>query len=106
MVSLIGADPTVGSGLDLDAATTSLTYSLKIGNGTLTNCRFYASMYQFTPQTESLYISAPDRKILYNNVVQYGCVAKYSTESKRQLANHQWYKSSEGFLDGFHYQCK
>jgi hypothetical protein len=71
MVSPIGADPTVGSGLDLDAATTSLTYSLKIGNGTLTNCRFYASMYQFTPQTESLYISAPERKILYNDVVQY-----------------------------------
>ena len=28
-------------------------------------------MYQFTPQTESLYISAPERKILYNDVVQY-----------------------------------
>jgi hypothetical protein len=71
MVSPIGADPTTGTGLDLDAGTTSLNYSLKIGNGTLSNCRFYASMYTFTPQTESLYISAPERKILYNDVVQY-----------------------------------
>lgn len=71
MVSPIGTDPNFGTGLDVAAATTSLTYTLKIGNGTLSNCRFYASMYQFTPQTESLYISAPERKILYNDVVQY-----------------------------------
>ena len=71
MVSPIGTDPITGTGLDVAAATTSLTYTLKIGNGSLTNCRFYASMYQFTPQTESLYISAPERKILYNDVVQY-----------------------------------
>ena len=71
MVSPIGSDLTIGSGLDLAPATTSLTYTLKIGNAALTNCRFYASMYTFTPQTESLYISSPERKILYNDVVQY-----------------------------------
>jgi hypothetical protein len=28
-------------------------------------------MYQFTPETESVYISSPERQILYNDVVQY-----------------------------------
>jgi len=71
IVSPIGNDATTGTGLDVAATTTSLTYTLKIGNGTLSNCRFYASMYTFTPQTESLYISSPERTILYNDVVQY-----------------------------------
>jgi hypothetical protein len=72
MISPIGEDAAYGSGINLlSTASTSLTYTLKIGNSSLSNCRFYASMYQFTPQTESLYISNPERTILYNDVVQY-----------------------------------
>ena len=72
MISPIGDDSVYGSGLNLLPANTgSLTYTLKIGNASLSNCRFYASMYTFTPQTESLYISSPERTILYNDVVQY-----------------------------------
>ena len=72
MISPIGDDPVFGTGLNLlPTANSTLTYTLKIGNNSLSNCRFYASMYQFTPQTESLYISSPERKILYNDVVQY-----------------------------------
>ena len=70
MVSPIANDPLVGSGLDIDTAT-RLIYNLKIGNNSLSNCRFYASMYQFTPQAETEYISSPERTILYNDVVQY-----------------------------------
>ena len=70
MVSPIANDPLVGNGLDIDTATT-LVYNLKIGNNSLSNCRFYASMYQFTPQAETEYISSPDKTILYNDVVQY-----------------------------------
>ena len=72
MISPIGEDAAYGSGINLlSTASTSLTYTLKIGNSSLSNCRFYASMYQFTPQTETLYISNPERTILYNDVVQY-----------------------------------
>ena len=70
MVSPIANDPLVGSGLDNDTATT-LVYNLKIGNNSLSNCRFYASMYTFTPQAETEYISSPERTILYNDCVQY-----------------------------------
>ena len=74
MVSPIASDPLVGSGLDIvngAGAATRLVYNLKIGNNSLSNCRFYASMYQFTPQAETEYISSPERTILYNDVVQY-----------------------------------
>ena len=70
MVSPIGADPLVGTGLR-NSTCSKVTYSLKIGNSAQTNCRFYASLYTFNPQTESLYISSPERNILYNDVVQY-----------------------------------
>jgi hypothetical protein len=70
MVSPISNDPVTGGGLSVTNAAT-LQYGLKIGNSTLQNCRFYASMYQFTPATESMYISSPERTILYNDVVQY-----------------------------------
>ncbi len=69
-VSPICNDLTTGSGFSCPSAV-SLQYLLKIGNSTLSNCRFYASMYQFTPETESVYISSPERQILYNDVVQY-----------------------------------
>jgi hypothetical protein len=69
-VSPICNDLTTGSGFSCPTAVT-LQYLLKIGNSTLSNCRFYASMYQFTPETESVYISSPERQILYNDVVQY-----------------------------------
>ena len=69
-VSPISNDPLTGSGLSVTTAVT-LNYLLKIGNSVLSNCRFYASMYQFTPQTESMYISSPEKQILYNDVVQY-----------------------------------
>jgi hypothetical protein len=70
MVSPIGNDAITGTGLRNFNAT-KVTYSLKIGNSAQTNCRFYASLYTFNPQTESLYISSPERNILYNDVVQY-----------------------------------
>jgi hypothetical protein len=70
MVSPISNDPICGSGLSIDDAV-SLQYQLKIGNSTLSNCRFYASMFNFTPSTEASYISSPERKILYTDVVQY-----------------------------------
>ena len=69
-VSPICNDISTGSGFSCPTAV-SLQYILKIGNSTLSNCRFYASMYQFTPETESVYISNPERQILYNDVVQY-----------------------------------
>ena len=69
-VSPISNDPTTGSGFSVSTAV-SLQYALRIGNSTLQNCRFYASMYHFTPATESMYISSPERTILYNDVVQY-----------------------------------
>ena len=70
MVSPIGADPITGTGFRNFNAE-KITYSLKIGNTAQTNCRFYASLYTFNPQTESLYISSPERNILYNDIVQY-----------------------------------
>jgi len=70
MVSPISNDPVCGSGLTIDTAV-SLQYQLKIGNSTLSNCRFYASMFNFTPSTEASYISSPERKILYTDIVQY-----------------------------------
>ena len=69
-VSPISNDVSTGSGFSCPSAVT-LQYLLRIGNSTLSNCRFYASMYQFTPETESVYISSPERSILYNDVVQY-----------------------------------
>ena len=70
MVSPISNDLTTGSGFSVTTAVT-LNYLFKIGNSTLSNARFYASMYNFTPSTESMYISSPERQILYNDVVQY-----------------------------------
>ena len=69
-VSPITNDPVTGGGLSVTTAVT-LQYLLKIGNSTISNCRFYASMYNFTPQTESMYISSPEKQILYNDVVQF-----------------------------------
>jgi len=71
MVSPICNDPIVGSGFRINSDCTQVQYNLKIGNSTQPNCRFYASLYTFNPQTEALYISAPERNILYNDVVQY-----------------------------------
>jgi hypothetical protein len=71
MVSPIANDPIVGSGFRINSDCTQVQYNLKIGNSTQPNCRFYASLYTFNPQTEALYISAPERNILYNDVVQY-----------------------------------
>ncbi len=71
MVSPIANDPLVGSGFRILSDCSQVSYNLKIGNTTQPNCRFYASMYSFNPQTEALYISAPDRNILYNDIVQY-----------------------------------
>ena len=71
MVSPIGNDPYVGTGFRITGDCSEVTYSLKIGNSVQPNCRFYASMYSFNPQTESLYISSPERNILYNDIVQY-----------------------------------
>ena len=71
MVSPIASDPLVGSGFSIKSDCTQVQYTLKIGNSTQPNCRFYASLYTFNPQTEALYISAPERNILYNDVVQY-----------------------------------
>jgi len=70
MVSPISNDPITGSGLSIDTAVT-LKYELKIGNSTLSNCRFYASMFNFNPTTEAQYISSPERKILYSDICQY-----------------------------------
>ena len=70
MISPLGADPVVGSGFRNYSAE-KVTYSLTVGNTAQMNCRFYASLYTFNPQTESLYISSPERNILYNDVVQY-----------------------------------
>jgi hypothetical protein len=70
MVSPLSNDLTTGSGFSVTTAVT-LNYLFKIGNSTLSNARFYASMYNFTPSTESMYISSPERQILYNDVVQY-----------------------------------
>jgi hypothetical protein len=70
MISPLGADPVTGTGFRNFNAT-KVTYSLTIGNTAQMNCRFYASLYTFNPQTESLYISSPERNILYNDVVQY-----------------------------------
>ena len=69
-VSPISNDSVTGSGFSVPDATT-LNYLLKIGNSTLSNCRFYASMYNLTPQAESDYLSNPTRKILYDDVVQF-----------------------------------
>ena len=69
-VSPISNDPVTGSGLSAPSAV-QLQYLLKIGNSTLSNARFYASMYAFNPATESQYISSPERTILYDDVVQY-----------------------------------
>ena len=71
MVSPIANDPLVGSGFRILSDCSQVSYNLKIGNTTQPNCRFYASMYSFNPQTEALYISAPERNILYNDIVQY-----------------------------------
>ena len=71
MVSPISNDPSIGSGFKITNDCSQVTYNLKIGNTTQPNCRFYASMYSFNPQTEALYISAPERSILYNDIVQY-----------------------------------
>ena len=80
MVSPIASDISVGSGFKINIATagngggvtcSQVQYKLKIGNTSQTNCRFYASLYSFNPQTEALYISSPERNILYNDIVQY-----------------------------------
>jgi hypothetical protein len=71
MVSPISNDPYVGSGFRITGNASQVTYSLTVGNSQQTNCRFYASMYSFNPKTESLYISSPERNILYNDIVQY-----------------------------------
>ena len=71
MVSPLAKDPSVGTGFKNDYTCTQVQYTLKIGNSTQPNCRFYASLYTLNPQTEALYISAPERNILYNDVVQY-----------------------------------
>ena len=71
MVSPLAKDPSVGTGFKNDYNCTQVQYTLKIGNSTQPNCRFYASLYTLNPQTEALYISAPERNILYNDVVQY-----------------------------------
>jgi hypothetical protein len=71
MVSPISNDPSVGSGFKINSDCTQVQYNLKIGNTTQPNCRFYASLYTFNPQSEAFYISAPERNILYNDVVQY-----------------------------------
>jgi hypothetical protein len=71
MVSPLAKDPSIGTGFKNDYTSTQVQYTLRIGNSTQPNCRFYASLYTFNPQTESLYISAPERNILYNDVVQY-----------------------------------
>ena len=70
MVSPIANDATVGAGLAVTAAG-ELKYTLKLGNTTLSNCRFYASIYNFTPEAEARYISDPQRSILYDDVVQF-----------------------------------
>ena len=84
MVSPIANDPLVGNGLDIDTAV-SLVYNLKIGNNSLSNCRFYASMYQFFPPAETEYISSPERTILYNDVVQYVLPNIYQNASVNSL---------------------
>ena len=71
MVSPIGNDPYVGTGFRITGNCSQVSYTLKVGNSSQQNCRFYASMYSFNPQTESLYISSPERNILYNDIVQY-----------------------------------
>jgi len=71
MVSPIANDPLVGSGFRITGNCTEVQYNLKIGNTSQPNCRFYASLYTFNPQTEALYISSPERNILYNDIVQY-----------------------------------
>ena len=71
-VSSICNDPTTGSGFSVS---TAINYSpICLENrmfNVKNNCRFYASKYHFTPATESMDISSPERTILYNDVVQY-----------------------------------
>jgi len=85
MVSPISNDSSVGSGFKITGSASTLTYQLKLGNSSQSNCRFYASMYQMNPQTESLYISSPERTILYNDVVQYVIPSVGPTQTVNQL---------------------
>ena len=88
MVSPISNDPVTGSGFSIDTAVT-LQYQLKIGNSTLSNCRFYASMFNFNPTTESQYISSPERKILYSDVTQYVFVVWMESNHRFQVVPRQ-----------------
>lgn len=70
-ISAIGNDGTSGVGINNTAGATSVSFSLNIKNDTLSSCRFYACQYEMTPSLESLYISNPEKTILYDDFVQY-----------------------------------
>lgn len=70
-ISPIGNDGAYGVGLNNFAGATSISFSLNIKNDTLSSCRFYACQYEMTPSLESLYISNPEKTILYDDFVQY-----------------------------------
>ena len=66
-ISQIGKDVNNGVGINNTGGATSMTLCLNIKNN-LSTCRFYSCQYERTPEIESIYMSSPEKTVLYDDI--------------------------------------